>query len=73
MSATISTVERVFKLGALELPDPIPGGSLAQAVRLLSQQYPQFRHTSIYEEDGKLNASGKLVFDLILPAPKTKG
>ena len=55
-----TTVERVFKLGATSLPDPCPTGSLDDAVRVLSRDYPQFRQTRLYVEDGVLE-HGKLV------------
>lgn len=66
------TVERVFKLGATSLADPCPTGSLDDAVRVLSRDYPQFRQTRLYAEDGVLE-NGKLVYTLKLPPAKTNG
>ncbi|GAA4649814.1 hypothetical protein GCM10023116_20950 [Kistimonas scapharcae] len=70
--AHISTLPRVFKVGATELPDPLPQGSLDEAVRLLATQFPQFRHTRVFEEDAVVEG-GKLVYSLILPPPKVNG
>lgn len=67
-----ATVDRLFKLGATTLKDPCPNGSLDDAVRILSRDYPQFRQTKLYAEDGVLE-DGKLVYALKLPPAKTNG
>ena len=64
---------RVFKMGATLIPDPMPTASLNEVVRMLSRQFPAFRHTKLYEEDGRANERGEIVYDLILPEPKVKG
>jgi len=68
---TIS-VNRIFKLGATTLEDPCPTGSLADSIRVLSRNYPQFRESKIYEEDGVME-NGKLVYQLKLTPAKTNG
>lgn len=74
MAIEILTLNRVFKVGALELDDPTPHGTLDDSVRALSQQFPQFRQSKLYEEDGVPDPSTqKIVFTLLLPPPKKNG
>ena len=68
----MKVLNRVFKLGATRLPDPCPTLSLSNAVRALSRNYPQFRHTKLYEEDGVVEGD-MLVYTLILPPVKSNG
>lgn len=70
---SVAQVERIFKIGATEIPDPLPGFKLEDSVRQLARQFPQFRHTKIWEEDGVINAKGQLEYVLHLPQPKVKG
>ena len=72
MTMAMQQLPRVFKLGATELPDPVPGQSLDQAVRVLSRQFPQFRQSRLYEEDAVLE-NGKLVYTLLIAPPKVNG
>jgi len=68
------SLKRVFKVGTLSLEDPCPQGTLDDAVRVLSRQYPQFRQSKLYEEDGVPNQqAGTLEFTLQLPPPKKNG
>lgn len=69
---TISTVERVFILGATEIKDLTPNAPLEDSVRLLTKTYPQFRHTKIYPEDGVLK-NGRIEFTVTLPPAKSNG
>lgn len=74
MALEILNLNRVFKVGALELDDPTPNGTLEDSVRALSRQFPQFRQSRIYEEDGVPDPStSKIVFTLLLPPPKKNG
>lgn len=67
-----TAVPRVFKLGATTLQDPCPTGSLADSIRVLSRDYPQFRQTKIYDEDGVME-NNELVYELKLAPAKTNG
>lgn len=74
MAIEILSLKRVFKVGSLELDDPTPNGTLDESVKALSMQFPQFRQSRLYEEDGVPDPStGKIVFTLILPPPKKNG
>lgn len=74
MALTTHKLNRIFCIGAMQLPDPVPNGTLDDAVRALSQQYPQFRQSRLFEEDGQPDiARGEVVFKLQLPAPKKNG
>lgn len=74
MSLSAISLKRIFKVGALRLDDPMPQGSLEDSVRILSQRYPQFRSSKLYEEDGRPDpVAGELVFELQLPPPKKNG
>ena len=68
----IETLPRFFKLGATEIPDPAPGQDLDICVRLLAQNFPQFRQSRIFEEDARVEVD-RLVYELILPPPKVNG
>lgn len=65
-------VSRIFKLGATTLEDPCPNGSLKDSIRVLSREYPQFRESKIYDEDGVME-NGKLTYHLKLSPAKTNG
>lgn len=65
-------LKRVFLLGATRLDDPAPGAPLKTALRLLAQNFPQFRWTSVFEEDGVV-VGDTLEFALKLPPPKVNG
>ncbi|GHG07731.1 hypothetical protein [Thalassotalea marina] len=68
----VTTLKRVFKIGATEVEDENSHLPLNDSVRLLSKHFPQFRHTRLYEEDGVVE-NDKLVFTLQLIPPKTNG
>jgi len=70
---TVKQVERVFMIGALEVIDTNPQLALKDSVRHLSKNYPQFRTTRLYEEDGVFDDKGRLVFTLKLVPPKVNG
>ena len=65
-------LKRVFKVGATRIDDPCPGKSLDEAVRILSRNYPQFRQSKLYTEDGVVEG-GELVYTLRLPPAKDNG
>lgn len=70
--AKSTQLKRVFVVGTTRLDDPAPGAPLSTATRLLSQNYPQFRWTDVYEEDG-IVVGETLEFKLQLPPPKVNG
>lgn len=70
--AHVSSLERVFVVGSTRLKDPTPGASLGTATKSLAQNYPQFRWTEVYEEDG-IVVGDTLEFSLKLPPPKVNG
>lgn len=70
--AITNTIKRFFVVGSTRLEDPTPGAPLETSTRALAQNYPQFRWSSVYEEDGVL-VGGTLEFRLQLPSPKTNG
>jgi len=70
--AKVSTLPRKFLVGALKIDDPSPTSSLASVTKILGQQYPQFRWTTVHEEDGRV-VGEELHFSLVLPEPKVNG
>ena len=70
--ATAAALSRVFVVGSTRLEDPAPGQPLKTATRILAQNYPQFRWTEVYEEDGEV-VGQTLEFKLKLPPPKVNG
>ena len=70
--ANVQTVPRVFVVSGTRIPDPAPNVPLEEALRLLSINYPQFRWTKVFEEDGVI-VENELVFTLQLPPPKVNG
>lgn len=70
--ATVKQVKRFFIVGSTKLEDPVPGAPLETAVRTLAQNYPQFRWTDVYEEDGVV-VGDTLEYRLHLPPPKVNG
>lgn len=66
------TLPRVFKVGTVKLEDPCPGQPLANAVRVLSKSYPQFRQSRLYEEDGVVGED-EIVYELKIPPAKVNG
>lgn len=70
--AQAKQLKRVFVVGSTRLDDPAPGAPLKTATRLLAQNYPQFRWTDVFEEDGVL-VGDTLEFKLQLPPPKVNG
>ena len=63
---------RVFQVNATQISDPCPDGPLENSVRSLALNYPQFRHTQVFEEDGEV-VNDKVVYKLQLPPVKTNG
>lgn len=70
--ATAKVLKRVFVVGSVRLDDPAPGAPIKTSTRLLAQNYPQFRWTDVFEEDGVM-VGDTLEFKLQLPPPKVNG
>lgn len=68
--ATIETLERVFILGATEMPDPDPAASPEAALALYEANYPALRYCTLAppREEG-----GRLIYEVQRPAATTKG
>lgn len=70
----IQTLPRTFKIGVAIIDDPAPNADLSEVHRILCQQYPMLRHTSIFEEDGRLNTEAtEILYEFQLIPVKTKG
>lgn len=70
----VNALPRQFKIGVAVINDPAPTASLDEVQRLLSQQYPMLRHTTIYEEDGIVSQEGTaVVYTFQLVPVKVKG
>ena len=73
MELKFKQLSRKFKVGATELADPLPGGTLNQVQELIAQQFPPVRHTCIFESDGRLSpCGGFIVYDIKPPPVKTQ-
>ena len=70
---TLTTLKRVFKVGAMQIEDPMPAATLTEVVRQLSLNFPQFRWTTILEEDGTMLDASTVQYELVLPPPKVNG
>ncbi len=67
---------RKFKLGALVLDDPSPESNVQEVQRILARQYPQVRHTTIWEQDGEvteLNGVMTVLHTFVLPPLSING
>jgi PRTRC genetic system protein C len=69
MAAVIKSAPRVFKYGATEIPDPLPGATPERCLEVLRTKYPQFANAAV---DGPLHEDGKQVY-LIKTVAGTKG
>lgn len=70
--ADIKKLKRVFVVGSTRLDDPAEGAPLTSSVRLLAQNYPMFRWSTIYEDDGVV-VGDTIEYRLQLPPPKVNG
>ena len=61
---------RVFKMGALRLPDPDPTAPPTEALALYVPNYPQLAHATLLEP--RLEGE-ELVYEVEKPPVKTKG
>lgn len=62
-----------FKVGARTINAPLPNDSLADNVKQLAMNFPQFRWTTILESDAQIEADGSLTYELVLPPVKANG
>lgn len=72
----MQTLVRKFKLGSLVLDDPSPSSDVDEVRRIHSDNYPQVRHTTIWDQDGvpvELNGEIVLMFHYQLPPIKVNG
>lgn len=74
MSTVISRLVRKFKVGALELSDPLPASSLDDVHEVLVAQYPTLRHTRLFESDGVVSPCNTFIlYEFVLQPVKTQG
>ena len=72
MGLIIEKSKRVFLLGSAKIQDPDPSLSLKEVTTILARNYPQFRWTTILDEDARL-VGDELQYSLVLPPPKVNG
>ena len=68
--ATVQELDRVFKMGALELPDPDASLTPSEALKVHQRAYPVLGHSTLSEPEVEGN---KLVYNVIKPTSNTKG
>ncbi|WP_196160811.1 hypothetical protein [Reinekea sp. G2M2-21] len=61
-----------FEVNGQRIAWPSGVSVLKDAKRILSQQFPMLRNTTIYEEDARLMGD-VMVYPVVLPPVKTKG
>lgn len=69
MSASIKSTPRVFKYGATELADPLPGATAERCLEVLRHGYPVFANALVH---GPSFEGGKEVWQIKVSAG-TKG
>lgn len=69
----MSIVKRLFKIGLRTIEAPLPLGTLEDNVKLLSQNFPAFRWTTVLDSDAIVQADGSLIYELQLPPSKSNG
>lgn len=62
--ATIATLERVFRLGATDLPDPDADLTPEQVLEAYKEQYPTLRYGKVQE----IGVEGDLLVYALIPA-----
>lgn len=69
----MSIVKRLFKIGLRTIEAPLPLGTLEENVKLLAQNFPAFRWTTVLDSDAVVQADGSLMYELQLPPSKSNG
>lgn len=69
----MNKVTRVFKIGAREIPAPLPDATLQENVEQLMVNFPMFRFTHVLETDGVPQSDGSIIYNVELPPCKTNG
>ena len=67
----ITLPPRIFKIGALELPDPNPEAAPDDALALFAPNFPQVRGATLAAPE--VRGDGTLVYAVERPPVKTKG
>jgi PRTRC genetic system protein C len=67
---TISVPPRIFRMGAIDLPDPDPSLTPVQALRLYQGNYPHLAHARLAEP---ILEGEKLIYVIEKPPVQTKG
>jgi hypothetical protein len=61
-----------FEVNGTRLPFPSDNMDVVESKRLLSQQYPMLRNTTVYPEDAQISGED-IIYPVVLPPAKTKG
>ncbi|MBD0788224.1 hypothetical protein HUO09_17855 [Vibrio sp. Y2-5] len=71
--ATVAITERFFQIGSAKIKDQFPQLPFEKAIEFLSKQYPQIRHTRMYEADAVAQEDGSLLYEVPLLKVATNG
>lgn len=66
----VQKLERVFKLGATELPDPNPAWPPEKVLAHYRPNYPQL---AVCHVGGQTVEGGRMVYEIVQPKPGLKG
>jgi len=61
-----------FEVSGTRLAFPSDALDVNEAKRIMSQQYPMLRNTTIYHEDARIQGED-IIYPVVLPPAKTKG
>jgi len=67
------TIQRVWVIGAAQVPDPCSAMPFSQAFMMLCKTHPQARHTQVFEQDGEVQPDGSIHYKIHLIPAKTNG
>lgn len=70
MAVATEKLTRVFKMGSVQLPDPMPGATPEEAIKVYAASYPHLAHATLAEP---VVSNGQLVYEVVRAPAKTKG
>jgi len=71
---TITTAPiRYFQIGAMKIKDELSDLPFEKAFQYLAKQYPQMRHTQVFEDDAIVQNDGTLLYNVPLMKVATNG
>lgn len=68
-----TTPIRYFQIGAMKVQDEFSMLPFKKAFEFLAKQYPQMRHTQVFESDGVAQDDGSIIYDVPLMKSATNG